>query len=285
MDRRPRGSMRTPIVSRLVRGWESQYSPHSIHRLRLRQARSYRDLNEEEGQGDAREGEVRIASPGWASKTDWEDLGFPIRLSQESQDRSDAMEEEAFRNFLAKDFDDPNPILNRKETGELQFWTNTKIEDSDLGSPFLLCLSKEPESQIDWDRLKASLPMEKDVWTVTADVRSLELEIRQGIKRWASMNTITDYQIRVLSGWVSYTYGDVPPSSRGEEAWDPKRWFRKRTAYQDQAEFRLAWELRSRPHKVFPDYIDIELNQAALDFFQPWAPPTATAGLDPLAAG
>ena len=47
----------------LVRGWETQYTPDSTGGLRLSKARSYREVEEEDGIGDKREGEIRISMP------------------------------------------------------------------------------------------------------------------------------------------------------------------------------------------------------------------------------
>ena len=47
-----------------VRGWESRYAPDITGGLRLSKARLYRDVGEEEGLGDRREGEIRMNMPG-----------------------------------------------------------------------------------------------------------------------------------------------------------------------------------------------------------------------------
>ena len=41
----------------LVHGWEGKYAPHVTGGLRLSKARKYRDIGDEEGLGDPREGE------------------------------------------------------------------------------------------------------------------------------------------------------------------------------------------------------------------------------------
>ena len=75
---------------RLIRGWENRYSPDATGGLRLSRARLYREIGEEDGLGDIREGEIRVRTPPGQVTVTWEDLGFPIRLSPESQEQSDA---------------------------------------------------------------------------------------------------------------------------------------------------------------------------------------------------
>ena len=60
---------------RLIRGWESRYLPSDTGGLRLSTARLYRTLGEEEGLGDRREGEVRVAQKHIV--LDWGDRCYP----------------------------------------------------------------------------------------------------------------------------------------------------------------------------------------------------------------
>ena len=75
---------------RLVRGWEKRNAPDATGGLRLSQARVYREIGEEDGLGDGREGEIRVKAPPGEVTVTWEDMGFPIRLSREAQAQSDA---------------------------------------------------------------------------------------------------------------------------------------------------------------------------------------------------
>ena len=45
----------------------------------MSQARLYREIGEEDGLGDIREGEIRVKAPPGEVTVTWEDLGFPIR--------------------------------------------------------------------------------------------------------------------------------------------------------------------------------------------------------------
>ena len=73
----------------------------------------------------------------------------------------------AIRAFLAKELDDPEIELENQGAGSWKIWQNLKVEDSALGSPFLFCLSREPATKSDWERLRAALPERYDTWTVT----------------------------------------------------------------------------------------------------------------------
>ena len=79
---------------RLVRGWEKRHAPEATGGLRLSQARVYREIGEEDGLGDVREGEIRVKAPPGELTVTWEDLGFPIRLSREAQAKSDVQSAE-----------------------------------------------------------------------------------------------------------------------------------------------------------------------------------------------
>ena len=46
----------------LIRAWESRYAPNAVGGLRLRKAHLYREV-EEEGLGDAQEGEIQVNIP------------------------------------------------------------------------------------------------------------------------------------------------------------------------------------------------------------------------------
>ena len=43
--------------------------------------------------------------------------------------------------------DDPNIEVEQRGPDHWKVWQNLKIDDSELGSPYLLCLSREPGSR------------------------------------------------------------------------------------------------------------------------------------------
>ena len=259
---------------RLIRGWENRYSPDATGGLRLSQARPYREIWEEDGLGDIREGEIRVSMQGEVTVTWEEKKDFPIRLSRESQERSDVETARLIREEWAAELDDPNIKLEQQGPGHWKVWQNLKIEDSELGSPFLFCLSREPESRGEWERLRAALPERYDTWTVTQDLSKLRFEIECGIRRWLALNAVSEHQFLSHWGWVAYPYDGAPPSVNIEEkVGSMTRWFHKRRKYRDQQEYRVAWDLRSPQLKELPDFIDIELTRTGLSLFRPWTPP------------
>ena len=135
------------------------------------------------------------------------------------------------------------------------------------------CLSREPATRTDWERLRAALPERYDTWTVTEDVVSLNFEIECGIKRWMGLNEITEHKFTKSKGWVAYSYDTAPPSGDLGEVAQITKWFRKRRKYRDQEEYRLAWDLRSPQWENLPDAIEIELTKTGLGLFKPWRPP------------
>ena len=228
---------------KLVRGWEKRYAPDSTGGLRLRKARLYRAVGEEKGLGDRREGEFRMCMQGKVTSTSEESEDALLRLSKENQECIDA------------------------ETAKPQ------VEDSALGSPFLFCLSREPATISDWERLRAALPERYDTWTVTEDVASLNFEIACGIKRWMWLNEITEHRLEQKRGWVAYSYDTAPLSDAIREIAQITRWFRKGRKYKDQEEYRLAWNLQSPQWESLPDALEIELTRTGLGLFKPWEPP------------
>ena len=92
-----------------------------------------------------------------------------------------------------------------------------KVDDSELGSPFLLCLSREPASASGWGRLRAALPDRYATWTVTEDLHSLIFEIECGLKRWMGLHQITAHQLWTNRGWVAYSFDHFPPGVDVEE--------------------------------------------------------------------
>ena len=228
-------------------------------------------MGEEDGLGDVREGEIRVKAPPGEVTVTWEDMGFPIRLSRDAQAQSDAEMARRIREQWGAELDDPNIEVEQEGPDHWRVRQNLKINDSELGSPYLLCLSREPESRAQWERLRQALPERFDTWTVTEDLTKLRFEIECGIKRWLALNAISKHQITSQRGWVEYSYDTAPPST--EEVEYLTRWFRKGRRYRDQQEYRVAWDLRSPQLEELPAFIDIELTRTGLSMFQPWTPP------------
>ena len=258
---------------RLVRGWEKHYAPDATGGLRLSQARLYREIGEEDGLGDVREGEIRVKAPPGEVTVTWEDMGFPIRLSREAQEQSDAEMARLIRGEWGAELDEPNIEVEQQGPDHWKVWQNLKIDDSELGSPYLPCLSREPESSTQWERLREALPERYDTWTVTEDLSKLRFEIECGIKRCLALNAISKHQFMSQWRWVEYSYDSAPADVDTEETGYMTRWFRKGRRYQDQQEYRIAWDLRSPQLENLPAFIEIELTRTGLSLFQPWTPP------------
>ena len=204
----------------------------------------------------------------------WEGSGAsPLLFSKEMEEQSNADMAVAIREFLAKELDDPEVELENQGPCKWKIWQNLTVEDSVLGNPFLFCLSREPATRSDWERLRAALPERYDTWTVTEDVASLNFEIECGIKRWMGLNEITEHRLEQKRGWVAYSYDTAPPSDEIREIAQITRWFRKGRKYKDQEEYRLAWDLQSPQWESLADALEIELTRTGLGLFKPWEPP------------
>ena len=180
----------------------------------MSQARLYREIGEEDGLGDIREGEIRVKAPPGEVTVTWEDLGFPIRLCRESQEQSDAEMARLIREEWGTELDDPNIEVGQQGADHWKVRQNLKIDDSGLGSPYLLCLSREPESMTQWERLREALPERYDTWTVTEDISKLRFEIECGIKRWLALNAISKHQfMSQWGGWSTHTTALQPTST------------------------------------------------------------------------
>ena len=59
----------------LIRGWEAQYTPVVTGGLQLRKASEYRAIEDDEGVGDMREGQVRVETMGRVSRAPTGDGG------------------------------------------------------------------------------------------------------------------------------------------------------------------------------------------------------------------
>ncbi len=245
----------------LIRGWESRYAPNETGNLRLGTARLFRKIGEEEGLGDRREGEIRVATSGRIeSKSTGGPFSRPVDFTIQAEP------------------DQPAVLVEGLEPGEARdIQYAVRAEDSALDSPFLFCLSRPPRTMHDWETLQAALPERYDTWTVTENVCALRFEIECGIERWMKLNGITEREVVSFNGWMTYSYDTTPPSIELGDLDEMKlisRWLQKRRMYNDQQEYRLGWFIRSPQMEMFPDKIDIELTRTGLGLFSPWSPPT-----------
>ena len=171
---------------RLIRGWESRYSPRTIGGVRLSKPSVYRRLGEEDGVGDRREGEVRAKVDDGYFAVEWEPTDrFPpgLRKAIEAH-RGSVEEDESIRALLAERDDDPHLAVRRTEPGKWSTSQNVVVSDAEIVSPYLFCLSREPSTAAEWEGLRRSLSEDYDTWTVTEDADQVRLEIERGIERW-----------------------------------------------------------------------------------------------------
>ena len=176
---------------RLIRGWEK---PTATGGLRLNKAVVYREIDEEDGLGDPREGEVRIRTEGLVTvhpdeDDPWQRLFGHIPV--------DPKWKQDLRDLLAETLDDPNLEMKEETEERLKVLRNTRIDDSEIGSPYLFCLSREPLTNATWQNLRAALPDRYEYWTVTESIDTLKFEIECGIKRWLALNDIARQEYRI----------------------------------------------------------------------------------------
>ena len=141
---------------RLIRGWENQYTPTATGGLRLNRAIVYREIGEEDGLGDRREGEIRIRTEGEATVHPDETHDALDRLLGDVP--VDPKWKHDLRGLLAEMLDDPNLELKEETEERLKVLRNTIVDDSQMGSPYLFCLSREPLTKAGWQKLHAALP-------------------------------------------------------------------------------------------------------------------------------
>ncbi len=249
----------------LIRGWEERYTPVVTGGLRLRKASEYRAIEDDEGVGDIREGQVRTGMMGHVSRAAAGDCegyipDYPVDV------------------IISSEADDSEIVVEDLRLGESrEFLYDCRVKDSALDSPFLLCLSRKPLTADEWNLMQAVLPNRYDTWTITEDVESLNFEVEWGIKRWLALEGITEHTIRRNQGWVVYPYDKIPPPLEPDDvlvkALDFRRWFQKSRKYSHQQEYRFAWHIASPQLARFPDVIDIELTKTGLGLFAPWSPP------------
>ena len=259
---------------RLIRGWEKRFAPDVTGGLRLSRPIVYRAMGEEDGLGDKREGEVRVNVDNEMTIKEYDEYdALPFRPSPEERKHLDADTALHVAELLNRESDDPDVEMEEREPGNWKIRQQVKVDDSELWSPFLFCLSRVPASASGWERLRAALPDRYDTWTVTEDLDSLELEIECGLKRWLGLHEIAECHLSTGRGWVAYSFDEFPPGVDVEEVLQVNQWFRKRRKYRDQDEYRFAWGVSIPQLNILPDFIDVELTRTGLSLFQPWTPP------------
>ena len=256
---------------RLIRGWENRYTPTATGGLRFSRAVVYRKMGEEDGLGDRREGEVRIRTEGVVTFHPDEDDPLQRLFGHIPVDPKWKQD---LRDLLAETLDDPNLEMKEETEERLKVLENAKINDSEIGSPYLFCLSREPLTKAAWQNLRAALPGRYEYWTVTESIDTLKFEIECGIKRWLALNDIARHEFLWQKGWVEYSYETAPPPTESYRLPYMSRWFRKGLRYMDQQEYRIAWDISTPQPTEMPDAIDIELTRTGLSLFRPWTPPT-----------
>ena len=235
----------------------------------------YRRLGEEDGVGDRREGEVRAKVDDGYLNVDWGPTdGLPpgLRKAMEAHEGS-AEEDEEMRALFAERDDDPDLALRRIGPGRWSTSQNVVVSDENIDRPYLFCMSREPSTAEEWERLRRSLPERYDTWTVSEDADQVQFEIERGIKRWLAAEGISRYSVVTADGFVTYSYESAPPSGNPAAVFGMSRWFRKRTRYRDQAEYRMAWNLSREDREDMPETIDVQLTRIGVDMFKPWKPP------------
>ena len=265
---------------KLVRGWEKEYLPKRIGGLRLSKVSTYHGADESEGIGDLREGEIRTPADLNAC------IGFRAALDQDEELR-DMISDEMLEEFeervvrgIYQHLDDPNIEFISQGDGRYLVKANTKVDSVTRHgvevSPYVLCMSREPNTVPEWEALRASLPDKYDAWTIAEDIPSLTFEIECGIKRWLALNEVSQHSLRMFKGWVAYDYDEAPESSREDVAQVAvrDRWFRKSKRYQAQNEYRVLWDISSLQMLTLPDSIDLELTRTGISLFKPWNPPS-----------
>ena len=246
----------------LIRGWESQYAPNKTGNLRLSTGALFRKIGEEEGLGDAREGELRVNMPGSVTSVTQGPFSGSVNIT-----------------IVPEDADAPKIVVKELMPGERrEVQQSLRAGDSGLDdSPYLFCLSRQPETNRDWEALRAALPERYDTWTMTDDVDALQFEIECGIERWMKQKGITERWITSFKGLVAYPYDTTPPATDIDDLDETKllmRWLQKRRKYSAQREYRLGWKIGSPQMETFPKKIEIELTRTGLGLFRPWSPPT-----------
>lgn len=133
-----------------------------------------------------------------------------------SDDVLEQYEDQVFRS-LYQGMDDPNIEYVLQGDGRFLIKASPKVDSVSLRGaempPYVLCLSREPNTKAEWEALRASLPDEYDAWTITDDIKGLTFEIECGIKRWLVLNKDSQHSLRTLQRWIAYEYDEAPASS------------------------------------------------------------------------
>ena len=263
---------------KLIRGWEEQYLPQNTGNIRLSKGMLFRALGEEDGIGDSGEGEVRLQFQGNMTQS-WNE---PVpHMAQEALRESNEAVAEQYRQHIAELFNDPNASVEPQDNlaSKHIISHSIRIDDTDLDSPVIFCLSEEPTTLGEWVMLRKSLPKRHNAWTVTENIHALQFEVEWGIKRWLALQEITNHRIIRQRGRVTYSDNPINIGQFDSENINLKemismhRWFQKRYKYSHQREYRLAWMIDSLQINSLPDTIEIELTKTGLSMFKPWTPP------------
>ena len=133
-----------------------------------------------------------------------------------SDDVLEQYEDQVVRS-LYQGMDDPNIEYVSQGDGRFLIKANPKVDSVSLRgvemSPYVRCLSREPDSKAEWDAWRASLPDENGAWTITDDIKSLNFEIECGLQRWLALNEVSRHSLRTLQGWRAYEFDEAPASS------------------------------------------------------------------------
>ncbi|MYG93971.1 MAG: hypothetical protein F4138_03115 [Acidimicrobiia bacterium] len=250
---------------RLLRAWESRYIPQETGGLRLTSAKRFRDFEVGAGIGDMHEGGQRLTREAHLTM-EWQG---PDTMIQHFED----LPIDFYLEFETK------PVyLKGIKVGTTNFLQELSVDDSGVPTPFLLCLSHEPESEDEWLLLKDSLPSDRSFWTIVSNHKQLKIEVEYGIYRWLKLNGAASHEIKAFWGPVQYVYDDAPIPTGSEELLEQnallyKRWLCKRKVFRGQREFRFGFYVSSPEIESLPDYIDIELTRTGMGLFQEWIPP------------
>jgi len=259
----------------LLRAWKSRYLPHRTGGLRLTSARTFRDQEEDVWIGDVHEGAQRTGLEGHVT-VEWPDRDDPpVALRDMEIDIDIACT--------------PDPVLLKGvKAGTTSFLQEMSVEDSEVPSPYVLCLAHQPTSEDEWTQLRDKLPPSRDSWTYVSDLDQLKMEIECGIYRWLKLDGAASHKIETFHGPVQYSYDDSPTPMEPEELLHREellfgRWMRKRKLFQPQREYRLGFYISSPEISVLPDHLDIELTRTGIGLFQRWEPPESWANRGHLA--
>lgn len=178
--------------------------------IRLSKANSYHDVDYSEGTGDRRECEIRTPADPCIDVS-----GIRAALGQiEGVEKS----EEQIVREIYQQLDDPNIEYISKGDGRFVAKANSKVDSVvtngvEETSPYVLCMSREPDTKLEWGALRESLPNKYDTWTVKEDISRLTFEIECGLKRWLAPDVVYEHHIKAVKVWVTNEYHEAPTGS------------------------------------------------------------------------